>query len=146
MEQVTGAVPANTGLVITGKPGTYYAKVTQEAATLAGTNYLEAVTTETKYTSDASNTYYVYGALNGVEGFYKVGTYEVPAGKAVLTVPVNAPSNAKPVLFISGGATGVTEVDAEANGDNEPIYNVCGQRISKAKGLVIKGSKKYFVK
>ena len=30
--------------------------------------------------------------------------------------------------------------------DNEPIYNVCGQRISKAKGLVIKGSKKYFVK
>ena len=146
MEQVTGAVPANTGLVITGTPGTYYAKVTQEAATLAGTNYLEAVTTETKYTSDASNTYYVYGALNGVEGFYKVGTYEVPAGKAVLTVPVNAHSNAKPVLFISGGATGVTEVDAEANGDNEPIYNVCGQRISKAKGLVIKGSKKYFIK
>lgn len=146
MEQVTGAVPANTGLVITGTPGTYYAKVTQEAATLAGTNYLEAVTTETKYTSDASNTYYVYGALNGVEGFYKVGTYEVPAGKAVLTVPVNAHSNAKPVLFISGGATGITEVDAEANGDNEPIYNVCGQRISKAKGLVIKGSKKYFVK
>lgn len=146
LEQVTGAVPANTGLVITGTPGTYYAKVTQEAATLAGTNYLEAVTTETKYTSDASNTYYVYGALNGVEGFYKVGTYEVPAGKAVLTVPVNAHSNAKPVLFISGGATGVTEVDAEANGDNEPIYNVCGQRISKAKGLVIKGGKKYFVK
>ena len=145
MKQVTGAVPANTGLVITGKPGTYYAKVTQEAATLAGTNYLEAVTTETKYTSDASNTYYVYGALNGVEGFYRAAGYTVPAGKAVLKVPVSQ-YPAKAAIYLNGGATGVAEVEAGADTDNEPIYNVCGQRISKAKGLVIKGGKKYFVK
>lgn len=145
MEQVTGAVPANTGLVITGKPGTYYAKVTQEAATLAGTNYLEAVTTETKYTSDASNTYYVYGALNGVEGFYRAAGYTVPAGKAVLKVPVSQ-YPAKAAIYLNGGATGVAEVEAGADTDSEPIYNVCGQRISKAKGLVIKGGKKYFVK
>lgn len=145
MKQVTGAVPANTGLVITGKPGTYYAKVTQEAATLAGTNYLEAVTTETKYTSDASNTYYVYGALNGVEGFYRAAGYTVPAGKAVLKVPVRQ-YPAKAAIYLNGGATGVAEVEAGADTDSEPIYNVCGQRISKAKGLVIKGGKKYFVK
>ncbi len=145
MEQVTGAVPANTGLVITGTPGTYYAKVTQEAATLAGTNYLEAVTTETKYTSDESNTYYVYGALNGVEGFYKAAGYTVPAGKAVLKVPVSQYA-AKAAIYLNGGATGVAEVEAGADTDSEPIYNVCGQRISKAKGLVIKGGKKYFVK
>lgn len=146
MEQVTGAVPANTGLVITaGTPGTYYAKVTQEAATLAGTNYLEAVTTETKYPSDASNTYYVYGALNGVEGFYKAAGYTVPAGKAVLKVPVSQ-YPAKAAIYLNGGATGVAEVEAGADTDSEPIYNVCGQRISKAKGLVIKGGKKYFVK
>ena len=145
MEQVTGAVPANTGLIITGTPGTYYAKVTQEAATLAGTNYLEAVTTETKYTSDASNTYYVYGALNGVEGFYRAAGYTVPAGKAVLKVPVSQ-YPAKAAIYLNGGATGVAEVEAGADTDSEPIYNVCGQRISKAKGLVIKGGKKYFVK
>lgn len=145
MEQVTGAVPANTGLVITGKPGTYYAKVTQEAATLAGTNYLEAVTTETKYPSDASNTYYVYGALKGVEGFYRAAGYTVPAGKAVLKVPVSQ-YPAKAAIYLNGGATGVAEVEAGADTDSEPIYNVCGQRISKAKGLVIKGGKKYFVK
>lgn len=145
LEQVMGAVPANTGLIITGTPGTYYAKVTQEAATLTGTNYLEAVTTETKYTSDASTTYYVYGALNGVEGFYRAAGYTVPAGKAVLKVPVSQYA-AKAAIYLNGGATGVAEVEAGADTDSEPIYNVCGQRISKAKGLVIKGGKKYFVK
>ena len=145
LEQVTGAVPANTGLIITGTPGTYYAKVTQEAATLAGTNYLEAVTTETKYTSDASTTYYVYGALKGVEGFYRAAGYTVPAGKAVLKVPVSQYA-AKAAIYLNGGATGVAEVEAGADTDSEPIYNVCGQRVSKAKGLVIKGGKKYFVK
>lgn len=145
LEKVTGAVPANTGLIITGTPGTYYAKVTQEAATLAGTNYLEAVTTETKYPSDASNIYYVYGALKGVEGFYRADGYTVPAGKAVLKVPVSQYA-AKAAIYLNGGATGVAEVEAGADTDSEPIYNVCGQRISKAKGLVIKGGKKYFVK
>lgn len=146
LERKDDNIPAQTGLLITGAPGTYYVGTTENVNNVAAGNFLEAVTTTKTYISDNSSTYYVYGKKGNVEGFYKVGTYEVPAGKAVLTVPVNAHSNAKPVLFISGGATGVTEVDAEANGDNEPIYNVCGQRISKAKGLVIKGSKKYFIK
>lgn len=145
LHRIIDNIPAQTGLIITGAPGTYYVGTSENANNVAAGNFLEAVTTTKTYISDKSSTYYVYGKKGNVEGFYKVGTYEVPAGKAVLRV-VNAHSNAKPVLFISGGATGVTEVDAEANGDNEPIYNVCGQRISKAKGLVIKGSKKYFVK
>ncbi len=145
LHRIIDNIPAQTGLIITGAPGTYYVGTSENVNNVVAENCLEAVTTTKTYISDNSSTYYVYGKKGNVEGFYKVGTYEVPAGKAVLRV-VNAHSNAKPVLFISGGATGVTEVDAEANGDNEPIYNVCGQRISKAKGLVIKGSKKYFIK
>lgn len=35
---------------------------------------------------------------------------------------------------------------AAVDSRNEPIFNLCGQRVTKPKGLVIKGGKAYLVK
>lgn len=149
LEQVTGAVPASTGLFLLGtSEATYKIKVVENAAPLTSPNYLEPVLEEEFYTEQNNPNTYVYGVplvVDKVEGFYKVKAITVPAGKAVLRIP-DSQSGARPAIFTFDTPTGVTEVEAEADTHNEPIYNLCGQRVSKPKGLVIKGGKAYLVR
>lgn len=52
---------------------------------------------EKKYTSDKNYTYYVYGTINGMEGFYRAAGITVPAGKAVLRVETNQSTKFEPI-------------------------------------------------
>ena len=54
------------------------------------------MTKDTKCTSDKKYTYYIYGALDGVEGFYRAADITVPAGKAVLRVETNQSTKFEP--------------------------------------------------
>lgn len=87
------------------------------------------------------------GENEGVQAFYKVnGDFTATPYKCYLTY--NAGGSVKFLGFDFGDATGISEV---ANGEqptaNSPIFNLAGQRVSKAqKGLYIVNGKKVMVK
>ena len=47
--------------------------------------------------TDETITYYVYGTINGVEGFYRAAGITVPAGKAVLRVETDKSIKFEPI-------------------------------------------------
>lgn len=133
-------IPAGTAVVISG---TYYNKVSTTATATTTGNVLKG-----------SN-----GSVSGGEGIYalaikndKVGFYPVaasvtiPAGKAYLEYTSTGGSNAvKGFTFVfDDDATGIEDLkDSKDFKDSNVIYNVAGQRISKAqKGINIVNGKK----
>ena len=75
------------------------------------------------------------------------------AGKAYLQVPTaqmpSGGNNARLYIVLDGEATGIANVDVNANDnfDNAPMYNLAGQKVSKSyKGIVIVNGKKYINK
>jgi hypothetical protein len=126
-------VPAGTAVVVKAEEGTYYVPKTTDAV-LGATNELIAATTDVT----ADGTQYVLANKDAV-GFYKVtaGT-TIAAGKGYLVI--SAPvKDFYP--FAEDDATGINGVDIAE--ENALIYNVAGQRMSKAqKGINIINGKK----
>ena len=128
-------VPAGTPVVL---KGTYYNKLAQDLPAINIANNLQGTETDT----EADGTMYVLAEVDGKVGFYKAskGT-TIAAGKAYYQ---NAGAQVKAFYFAEEDATGISTID---NGqlaiDNEPIYNLAGQRISKMqKGINIVNGKK----
>lgn len=93
---------------------------------------------------------YVLQTLNEKQAFYIVDndekdeehTVKAPANRAYLTV-----SGSEVKAFFFDEATGIENLNVNDNLKNEAIYNVAGQRVSKAqKGLYIKNGKKVVIK
>lgn len=118
----------------------------------AATN-LYATDITSKYSEDE---YYFYGLMLGEadnaesEGFYwhadEGKAFYVPAGKVYLPVLkslVDSLDGARAGFSLSD-ATGIRTVAVESQ--NAAMFNICGQRIQEAKGLVIRGGKMMFVK
>lgn len=94
---------------------------------------------------------YVLQTLNEKQAFYIVDndgkdeehTVKAPANRVYLTVPAAPGVKA----FFFDEATGIENLNVNDNLKNEAIYNVAGQRVSKAqKGLYIKNGKKVVIK
>ena len=153
-EELEGMIPAGTGVVLQGDQGTYDFLVDLAyEGTVPGINMLnggdEAAMTEGggKYymlslnaQGDADSVGFYWGAENG-------GAFENGAHKAYLVVPDNANNIRSFYLFNEDAVpTGINAVEAGiANG--AAIYNLNGQRVSKAqKGLYIIDGKKVVVK
>ena len=149
VDTLSSVIPANTGVVLMGAPGEY--KVYTHAdfsADVPETNMLTGVLEDT----EAAIGSYVFQENKGIAGFFQLipGTsYTVPAGQAYLSVEgVAAPAWFFTALdqatideFIEDITTGIDGV-AEFS-ENEVIYNLAGQRLSKMqKGINIVGSKK----
>ena len=133
--QVTGAVPAGTGVLLMGNAGeTVYPEVAASGVAPA-VNKLQGITTTTEVVADA------YYGLSGAE-FVKVNAGTVPAGKALL--PADAVNGVKALSFRFDGADGISEI--MSNGENEKmsaIYDLSGRRVVKpTKGLYIVNGKK----
>ena len=156
-------VPANTGLVIQAEQGTYYVSKVEEVATAetayddVESNLLVGVTEETAVAPS------IIVLMNGTDGvgFYKTAkTFTVGANTAYLPLSVlttvaenaDAASGVK-TMGIFGvdeddTPTGINGITAdELTGKESVIYNLSGQRVSKAvKGLYIVNGKKVLVK
>ena len=134
--QVTGAVPAGTGVLLMGTAGeTVYPEVA-ESGEEPDVNKLRGITTATAVYDEA------YYGLSGNE-FVKVNAGTVPAGKALL--PADAVvGGVKALSFRFDGADGISEI--MTNGENEKmsaIYDLSGRRVVKpTKGLYIVNGKK----
>ena len=144
--EVTGAVPANTGLLLKGDAGTYNIPVAATSTFDVSGNKLEGVTADTPISANAGYVLMATGT-NGL-GFYKnENEFTVGANTAYLPAGFDG-SGARLYFNLEDPATGINSVKGEelmVNGSE--IYNLQGQRVAQpAKGLYIINGKKVMVK
>ncbi|WP_223926646.1 hypothetical protein [Prevotella lacticifex] len=147
------AVPAKTAVLVKATAaGTYTASVNADAAEFSGTNLLNGSETSTAV-NEAGYMYYVLtnDANNANTGFYwQKGTdgtsVTTVAGRAYLKV---TKAQAAKGFSFPDETTGISAVSTSANSlnDNAEMYNLAGQRVTKAyKGVVIQNGKKFINK
>ena len=138
LKEVTTAVPAGTGLILTGTANVSYTipRATTEPGAI--NNMLVGVTSETAISSDG--TYYI---LKDSE-FVKATQGTLQAGEAYLKLD-NALDGE--VIELLDAATAINDAKRQIS-DNEVIYNFNGQRVDnpRVKGLYIKNGKKVIKK
>lgn len=147
-------VPAGEPLVIhTTEPGTktlVFTTSTEDTYKSGSMNDLDGTDVETALTADDS--YYFYGlSLNAAGETASVGFYWMNATgaaftngahKAYLKLPKS--SGARSGFAFNEDTEAISTIEAEATATT--TYNLAGQRVNDAKGLVIKNGKKIFVK
>ena len=154
MNEITGTIPANTGVVLKGSADAYSFAVahyvTEETATAVRGNKLRGSVASTDITPAENTTYYVLA--NGTEGvgLYKDeldgGTFRNNANKAYLPVVVETEANAAASYsfnFDWAGTTGIEGVVAEG-AENGAIYDITGRRVKAitAPGIYIVNGRK----
>lgn len=93
--------------------------------------------------SDETTTIFVLANKSAGVGFYKwAGTSSLSAGKIYLPVAVS--SEAREFLGFSDGTTGIDSVTRKTL--NGKMYNLQGQEVTDAKGIVIVNGKKVILK
>lgn len=143
-------VPAKTGVLLKGDPGTYTIPAVLSSDWNVSGNALVGVTSVTtigKTTKDNSNNVnYNYVLQNGSDGvgFYQVNNdeYKVRANSAYLVISYNAASTDAKLFIGLDGETAVEAVAAEVL-PTGTAYNLQGQRVGNDyKGVVIVNGKK----
>lgn len=143
MTEITGVIPANTGVILQGAENTYNLTIGGSAGEvdneLSGTVASEYVTTES----------YVLSKQNDVVGFYKA-TMNQQENTAFLNngfkayLPATAGAESRFLVFNFGddNATAIEGIEAESIA-NAVVYDLAGRRVQKAqKGLYIVNGKK----
>ncbi|MBQ8864689.1 MAG: hypothetical protein IJ020_00925 [Bacteroidaceae bacterium] len=126
-------VPAGAAVIL---KGSYYNKLATTATSDVTANELRGTDADT----EADGTMYVLAQPEGEEvGFY-LATGTIAAGKAYY----QSTSGVKAFYFGNGDATGISDVNVDANlNENGAIYNIAGQRLNKVqKGINIINGKK----
>lgn len=127
-------VPAGAAVIL---KGSYYNKLATTATSDVTAN--ELLGTDAEMVSDS--TQYCLAKYDDTVGFYRVaeGT-AIAAGKAYY----QSTSGVKAFYFGNGDATGISDVNVDANlNENGAIYNIAGQRLNKVqKGINIINGKK----
>ena len=138
LSPLTGTIPANTGVILSGDAKTYpFAITTSEVSKVEG-NLLDGVTMAT----NIPETSYILANKNGNLGFYKVDPSDtkLAANKAYLVV--NGAQQSLYRLNLDGAVTGIQSVENAA--ENAPAYDLQGRRLPQVptKGLYIQNGKK----
>ena len=143
--EVTGPVPAGTGLLLKANQGTYTISVPAENPE-AVANAFVGVTVETVV--NGAGIYILYNGDQGL-GFYKTTaeSFTVGANTAYLPASIGAVvGNARSFIALHNETTGIQTAET-AQPASADCYNLNGQRIAQpAKGLYIRNGQKYLVK
>ena len=146
MTAIEGAIPANTGVVLTGEDAgtvTMVPAAAEALATVSG-NLLSAAAAAGDYTVGSENAY-VIGKADGVVAFYPLSATNrtIAQGKSFLVLPANL---GVVKMNFDGTTTGIGAL--EINGSNAPIFDLSGRRVVKAVkgGVYIQNGKKFIVK
>ena len=142
-------IPAGTGVVVKGNAGTYGFTATDATGTADPNNMLRG--SDEAATTTGGSKYYGLSLRKGSNdpetvGFYWMadngGAFVNGAHKAYLAVPAAATVKSFFIFDDEDDPTGIEDVNLNLN-DNEAIYNVAGQRLSKMqKGINIVNGKK----
>lgn len=143
-------IPAGTGVLLNGNPGTYTFNVSSEAGTPVADNWLKGSDEEAM--TEGGERYYMLSldanSTAGSVGFYwgaaNGGAFTNGAHKAYLCVKPGV-AGAKTCYRFDGQTTAIdgTRADKPTTADGA-VYNLAGQRVDRSyKGVVIKNGKKY---
>lgn len=143
-------IPAGTGVLLNGNPGTYTFNVSSEAGTPVADNWLKG--SDEEATTEGGERYYMLSldanSTAGSVGFYwsapNGGAFTNGAHKAYLCVKPGV-AGAKTCYRFDGQTTAIdgTRADKPTTADGA-VYNLAGQRVDRSyKGVVIKNGKKY---
>lgn len=143
-DQVTGAVPANTPLLLRGTTANIPVAASAEEV---GNNLLVAGTGAAVASEDNGKYNFILNKIDDVVGFYKAASQTVASNRAYLSLSDNPfpGGGAKSVTMIfNGETTGITTVAAPASkAVVKGTYNMQGQRVQNpSKGLYIVDGKK----
>ena len=147
LTQVTGVLPAETGVIVNAAKGDYTFEYSADKAADVAGNLLKGTVTDKNIEGEA----YVLGVVDGEVGLYKAqasGTSWLNnANKAYL--PASAVPNKSAAFygFDWEGTTGIDEVKGE-NGNVKVIYDLTGRRVEAitVPGIYIVNGKKVLVK
>lgn len=166
LQQVTGVVPAGTGLILEAEQGTYNFNIaTEEAPANFVKGHLKGTMAKSIITAENNYNYYVLANTNDKVGLYKAkvnrdanGNKVDEGGVAFLNnanrvyLPVATSQGAMaPAMFrFRGKEQGTTEIEVPMANDLQPavIYDLTGRRIEKIveKGIYIVNGKKVVIK
>ena len=133
-----GIIPANTGVILAGAATTYNFGITTGGN--AGDN---ALTGTVAAIARPSGSYILSNGTSGV-GFYKDGATTIPGFKAYL--PAASPGNGVKT-FRFNEETAIEALESAKEAGSAKIYNLAGQRVTKAKkGIYIVGGRKVVIK
>lgn len=143
-------IPASTGVLLNGNPGTYTFNVSSETGTPVADNWLKGSNEEA--TTEGGERYYMLSldanSTAGSVGFYwgapNGRAFTNGAHKAYLCVKPGV-AGAKTCYRFDGQTTAIdgTRADKPTTADGA-VYNLAGQRVDRSyKGVVIKNGKKY---
>ena len=150
LTQVTGVLPAKTGIIVKAAEGNYTFSYAAEATANVEGNLLEGTVTDKNIEGEA----YVLGKVDGVIGLYKAkmtdGVWLNNANKAYLpasVVPAAAQGAASFSFRFGEGTTGIDEM-TEQRAESKEIYDLTGRRVEAitAPGIYIVNGKKVLVK
>ena len=147
LTQVTGVLPANTGVIVKAAKNDYtFAYSTDEAADVTG-NLLKGTVADKNIEGEA----YVLGVVEGKVGLYKAAmtgtSWKNNANKAYLPMSAVANKSAEFFGFDWDGTTGIDEM-TEQRAESQEIFDLTGRRVEAitAPGIYIVGGKKVLVK
>ena len=138
--KVTGKVPANTGLLVSGET----TNVPVCASADPVDNLLVGVTTET--VKDAGTVFVLMNGSKGI-GFYKnANDFTVRANSAYLPAEAVETAGARAFIGFDDEATGIAEVNTQKE-DAKRMFDLQGRKVTKAaRGLYIVDGRKVVVK
>lgn len=152
LEDVTGIVPAETGLLLKGDAKTYYIPMSTETATadVDGNLLQSTATAEYEVTGEEKGTAYVFGKLVDEVGFFKAAVgKKIGVGKSWLLVPGTGAKDVEFLSFVFGDEESeTTAIKAVVNEQaREGVYDLQGRKVTNpSKGLYIVNGKKVIIK
>lgn len=143
LKKLSGTIPANTGVVLSGTANTPCTFEFADNAAVVDDNMLEGMTIATEVPAE-TKAYILANGSKGV-GFYRLSESDrtIAANKAYLIVDDAAEPSAVFSLKLDGGLTGINGVEVSAGAD-APVYDLQGRRLPQVpeKGIYIQNGKK----
>ena len=148
LEQVTGILPARTGVILKGGEGSYAFKTSAAEPVTIASNLLKGSAVAEEVTVADNKIAYILGNGSQGVGLYKVilneGKFTNGANKAYMVLDKPAEGDAAPAMFSFGRGEGTTGIDnSQLTIDNVVIYDLTGRRVeTMEKGIYIVNGKK----
>ena len=140
-------VPANTGIMVKGTPGTYTIPVKETDMYYKNMFKGTLVSMTVPAIEDGCQNYVLRSGDSGVKFYKSYGGSTLGANKAYLQIPTSVLGAREYINFEEDDVTGIVGPDYITQEHNGEYYNLNGQRVTSPKrGIYIKNGKKIIIR
>jgi hypothetical protein len=140
-------VPANTGIMVKGTPGTYTIPVKETDMYYKNMFKGTLVSMTVPAIEDGCQNYVLRSGDYGVKFYVSHGSSTLGANKAYLQIPTSIMGAREYINFEEDNVTGIVGPEYMTQEDHGELYNLNGQRITNPKrGIYIKNGKKIMIR